>query len=96
MEETDTLSKVAKLVDIRVEELKGVKSQRDIAKAAGYKNQNMITMIKQGNSKVALDRAPDLARALEVDPKEFLLIAMEQFYSPKFIAQMLKDLGVKK
>lgn len=88
------LSRIAKLVNDRIEELKGVKSQRDIAQRAGYKNQNMITMIKQGNSKVALDRAPDLARALEVDPKEFMLLALEQFYSREFITQMMRDLGV--
>ncbi|MDE4297058.1 helix-turn-helix transcriptional regulator [Phaeobacter gallaeciensis] len=87
------LSRIAKLVGDRVEELKGVKSQRDIASEAGYKNQNMITMIKQGTSKVALDRAPKLARALEVDPRQFMLLALEQFYTTQFIDQMLKDLG---
>jgi transcriptional regulator with XRE-family HTH domain len=95
MNQVNELSKIAKLIGNRVEELKGVKSQRDIAQKAGYNNQNMITMIKQGNSKVALDRAHDLACALEVDPKEFMLIALEQFYSPDLIRQILKDLGVK-
>lgn len=96
MTQVDDLSRIAKLVGQRVEELKGVKSQKDIAERATYKNQNMITMIKQGSSKVALDKAPDLARALEVDPKEFMLLALEQFYSPKVVKRILDDLGVSR
>ncbi len=61
-------TELAKYIDRRVLALKGTKSQAEIAAQAGYVNQNMITMIKQGSSKVALDRVPALARALEADP----------------------------
>lgn len=90
------ISRVATLVANRIEELKGVKSQREIAQQAGYKNQNMITMIKQGRTKVSLDRAHKLGRALEVDPREFMLLVFEQFYSRDLIDQILKDLGCDK
>ena len=69
---------LAKYVERRVLELKSKKSQAEIAAEAGYVNQNMITMIKQGASKVALDRVPTLARALETDPAFLMRMALEQ------------------
>ena len=71
-------TQLAKYVERRVLELKGTKSQSEIAAEAGYVNQNMITMIKQGSSKVALDRVPALARALETDPAFVMRLALEQ------------------
>lgn len=58
---------LAKYVERRLLELKPTKSQAEIAALAGYVNPNMITMIKQGSSKVALDRVPALAKVLECD-----------------------------
>lgn len=71
-------TKLAKYVEQRVLELKSKKSQAEIAAKAGYVNQNMITMIKQGRSKVALDRVPALAGALECDPAYLMRLALEQ------------------
>lgn len=95
MKSEKELSRIATVVRDRIEELKGVKSQLDIAREVGYQNQNMITMIKQGNAKVALDRVSALAKALDVNPREFTLLALQQFYSADTINAMLKDLGVK-
>lgn len=71
-------TRLAKYVERRVLELKSTKSQAQIAAQAGYVNQNMITMIKQGRSKVALDRVPALANALECDPAYLMRLALEQ------------------
>lgn len=71
-------TRLAKYVERRVLELKPTKTQAEIAKQAGYTNVNMITMIKQGSSKVALDRVPALARALEADPAYLMQLALEQ------------------
>lgn len=71
-------TRMAKFVERRVLELKRTKSQAEIAAQAGYTNANMITMIKQGSSKVALDRVPALARALETDPAFLMRLALEQ------------------
>ncbi|WP_342448129.1 hypothetical protein [Parasedimentitalea huanghaiensis] len=38
----------------------------------------MITMIKQGTSKLALDRVPSMARALECDPAYLMRLALDQ------------------
>lgn len=37
----------------------------------------MITMLKQGDTKLALDRVVALARALEVDPERLYLLAFD-------------------
>lgn len=71
-------TRLAKYIERRVLELKPTKSQADIAALAGYTNANMITMIKQGSSKVALDRVPALARDLECDPAYLMRLALEQ------------------
>src|SRR5690606_27581437 len=52
----------------RVAELRPRKSQVDIALEAGYPNANMISMLKAGSTKLALDRVVDLAKALDADP----------------------------
>jgi transcriptional regulator with XRE-family HTH domain len=77
---------LAKFVEDRVEELKGTKLQSEIAREAGYKSPNMITMIKQGNAKVAIDRVPDLSKALDVDPAQLLRLALAQFYTDETVA----------
>ncbi|WP_209833808.1 XRE family transcriptional regulator [Ruegeria sp. HKCCE3926] len=71
-------TRMAKYVERRVLELKPTKSQAEIATQVGYVNPNMITMIKQGSSKVALDRVPALAVALEADPAFVMQLALEQ------------------
>ena len=38
----------------------------------------MISMLKQGNTKLALDRVAALARALEVDTRRLYLLALDQ------------------
>lgn len=71
-------SRLAKYLDRRVLELRPKKSQADIAALAGFANQNMITMLKQGSAKVPLDRVPMLAAAMEVDPRYLFRLALEQ------------------
>ena len=85
MDKGKELSRIARFVSDRVEELRGIRNQREIADMAGYSNQNMITMIKQGYTKVALDRVVPLAKALDADPNHLMRIALEQFYSPSTI-----------
>lgn len=62
----------------RVLELKPKKSQLQIATEAGFPNPNMVTMIKTGTSKLAFDRVPSMARALDCDPAFLLRLALEQ------------------
>ena len=69
---------LAKFIERRVLELKSKKSQLQIASEAGFPNPNMVTMIKTGATKLALDRVPSMARALECDPAFLLRLALEQ------------------
>lgn len=71
-------SRLAKFVTKRILELAPRKSQMDIAAEAGFRSLNMLSMVKSGASKLALDRVPALAAALETDPKHLFLIALDQ------------------
>jgi len=57
-------SRLAKFVDRRILDLAPKKAQRDIALEAGFRNVNMISMIKSGSAKLALDRVPARLRRL--------------------------------
>ena len=84
---------MAKFVERRVLELKPKKSQAEIAAQAGYVNPNMVTMIKQGTSKVALDRVPALAKALECDPAYLMRLALEQAIGRTSAAAVVEVFG---
>lgn len=70
--------KFATFLRNRIAELAPTKNQTEIAREAGFTNPNMISMLKQGNTKLALDRVAALARALEVDPRRLYLLALDQ------------------
>lgn len=69
---------LAQLLDRQILKLRPRKSQREIALEAGFRNPNFLSMLKSGTSKLALDRVPALAKALEVDPRLLLRLALEQ------------------
>lgn len=87
-EDKKEISKIAAFVGSRLDEIRDRRNQREIAEISGYANQNMITMIKQGQTKVAIDRVHSLAKALEVDQKYLMRLALEQFYSPAAIREL--------
>jgi len=64
-------------------------TQRDIADQVGFKHPNMITMMKQGLTRVPLDRIPALAKALGLDQASFLLVAIEEYHHE--IYEVLRD-----
>ena len=70
----------ADLVAKRIEALKGRKSQRQIAEEVGFPNQNILSMLKTGKTKIPLDRVPALATALECDPAPLFRLALEQTF----------------
>ena len=84
---------LAKFVDTRLLELKHKKTQVEIAEEAGFVNPNMITMIKQGATKLPIDRVPALAKALEVDPARLLRLALEQSEGSTAAAAIYEIIG---
>lgn len=71
-------TRLAKFVSQRIADLNGTKTQAEIAAEAGFLNANVLSMIKSGSTKLALDRVPQLAKALECDPAFLLRLTMEQ------------------
>jgi transcriptional regulator with XRE-family HTH domain len=67
-----------KFLENRLLELKHKKTQAEIAEEAGFINPNMVTMIKQGATKLPIARIPALAKALDCDPALLLRFALEQ------------------
>lgn len=55
-------------------------TQRQIADRVGFKQANIISMMKQGDTRVPLNRIPALAQALEIDEREFLILAIQEYH----------------
>jgi transcriptional regulator with XRE-family HTH domain len=72
-------TRLPRFLEKRILALKPIKSQAEIATEAGFVNPNMISMIKSGSARLPIDRVPALARALEVDPRRLLQLAVEQW-----------------
>jgi len=68
------------------------KTQREIADEVGYSKPNIITMFKQGLTKVPIPSAPKLARAIGVDPAYFLRMCLNE-YMPELLETIEKELG---
>ena len=73
-------SAIAKYIDKKIDELKGVKTQREIAAEIEYDKPNMISMFKRGEARVPLDKIPLLSKALGVDPAHMFRLALEQYW----------------
>ena len=86
-------TRLAKFIEKRVLELRAKKSQIEIATEAGFANPNMISMIKNGSTKLALDRVPSLAAALECDPGYLMRLALDQAVGATASSALIEILG---
>lgn len=75
-------SKVAQYIAAAIE--KSGKTQLEISAAAGFPRSSVLSMIKQGQTKMPLARIPQMARALGVDQVEFFRLAMGE-YMPELL-----------
>lgn len=57
-------------------------TQKEIATELGYSNPNIITMFKQGTTKVPINKIPAFSKVLGIEPERLLALAMEE-YSPE-------------
>ena len=71
-------TRLVRFLDREISKLRGRKSQAAIAAEAGFRQPNMLAMIKSGSSKLPLDRVPGLARALDCDAALLFRFALEQ------------------
>ncbi|KAJ01510.1 hypothetical protein PM02_19050 [Sulfitobacter mediterraneus] len=56
------------------------KTQKEIAKDAGFASPNILSMMKSGETKVPISRIPSLSQALSVAPGEFINIALREYH----------------
>jgi hypothetical protein len=68
------------------------RTQREIAGEIGYSNSNVITMFKQGLTKIPVAVAPKLAVAIGVDPGQFLRMVLNE-YMPDLLPEIEKHVG---
>lgn len=85
-------SELARYVGKRILELRP-KTQGEIAAEAGFANANYASMVKNGTSKLALDRVPALAKALECDPAYLMRLALEQSVGSTGAKALVEILG---
>lgn len=68
-------------------------TQREIADRAGFRQANVVSMLKTGEMRVPLDRIPALARTLGMNERAFLLAAIEE-YHPGVHEVLVETLGL--
>lgn len=78
--ETKKISRLATYIANQIDALSGIKTQREIAREAGFEKPNIISMFKTGEAKLPLDRVPGLARAMNVDPAFLFRLAMQDYW----------------
>lgn len=81
---TKTKMTVAQFLTRKIDE--SGKTQREIATEIGYDAANVITMFKQGSTKLPLNTVGPIARALDVDPVFLLRLAFNEYFPETFEA----------
>lgn len=78
-----SLSNVATYLARKINRSK--KTQKQIAREAGFPAPNVLSMIKSGETKLPLPRVPALAKSLEIDAGELLRLCLAE-YEPEVFA----------
>lgn len=84
------VSTVAAFVTNRLKEIG--KSQKQVATECGFDNANVVTMLKQGLTKIPLGRITAIARALEVDATFLMRLTMRE-YQPDLWSELERSLA---
>jgi transcriptional regulator with XRE-family HTH domain len=61
-------------------------TQKEIAERLGYGKPNIITMMKQGLTKIPIYRIPKIAKLFNIDAAELLKVAMMEYEPDKYRA----------
>jgi hypothetical protein len=69
---------VAQFISTKIKE--SGKSQIEIAQACGWPKPNMVTMCKQGKTRLPIDKIGPLAKVLEVEPVYLFWLVMQEYY----------------
>jgi hypothetical protein len=83
--------KVNQLLEIALEHSK--KSQKQVALECGFAKPNIMTMLKQGQTRIPLTRIPALAGALELDARDLMEACLNE-YHPELFATLKRIYGL--
>lgn len=61
------------------------KTQVEVAKEVGFDKPNMITMIKQGKTRLPLDKAGKFAKAIGSDPIFLFKLALKEYFPEAYL-----------
>ena len=81
---------VAQYLDLAIE--RTGKTQRELAAEIGYPRPNVISMMKNGDTKIPIDKVPAFARALRIDAGYFLRLALAE-YHPEIHRVIVETVG---
>jgi transcriptional regulator with XRE-family HTH domain len=68
------------------------RTQKELAREIGFERPNILSMIKTGETKLPLERIPEVATALEVDPAYLMRLALCE-YEPELFGIIVHTLG---
>jgi transcriptional regulator with XRE-family HTH domain len=71
---------------IRVEMEHSTLTQKEVSEFVGFKTPNLVTMIKQGSTKLPVDKIPKFAKILEIDPVRLFKMAFMEYDEPGYNA----------
>lgn len=69
---------VAQFISAKIHE--SGKSQIEIAEACGWPAVNMVTMVKQGKTRLPIDKIGQLAQVLEIEPHYLFWLTMAEYF----------------
>lgn len=80
----ENVNTVAEFISTRIKHIG--KPQFEIATECGYDKPNIITMIKQGKTKLPLGKVCLMAKALETDPVHLLKLCLKEYQPENWVA----------
>jgi hypothetical protein len=83
-------SKVAQLIDRELTKLEGEKTVTQVADEAGFPQRNIMSMIRNGTTKLPFERLRGVAKALRVDLAYMVDLALHE-YQPA-LESLLKEI----
>jgi predicted XRE-type DNA-binding protein len=79
------LSEMAQLLTTRLQDIASRKSQKEVAEEVGFVTPNVLSIMKKGATKLAIDRVPAMAKALDLELITVMLPALRQYFTEETI-----------
>lgn len=72
---------------------RSTKSQMQIATESGFSRPNIITMLKQGKTRIPIARIPALAKSLEIPCQTLMTVCLSE-YDPEMLDALCEAYGI--